>query len=85
MDVTMTVRIGRLVAHVKAEFTSTDMQGIHYYKITEPVKITNKRIMWSPSQGFPGLMRDITLAIYDYYWEHPEGKFFAVEKGADHA
>lgn len=81
MDVQMKMKIGKLTAYVEAEFTSTNSEGTHFYKITKPVSITNKRIAWDALRGLPGLLRDITWAVMDYYTDHPAGKFAFYEKG----
>jgi hypothetical protein len=40
-----------MVCHVELEFTSADKDGVHYFQMVKPRKITNKRFKWEPMKS----------------------------------
>jgi hypothetical protein len=42
-----------LVLDIEVVFTSATKEGVHYFNMVKPIKLTNKRFKWEPQEGKP--------------------------------
>jgi hypothetical protein len=64
------------VCHVEVEFTSATKEGVHYFQMIKPLRLTNRRFVWEPHSGKSNL--EPLVAALVWLMENDKPKYWSV-------